>query len=168
MKRMRHLIAWALVIGTVLLSGCGNSESSPTAGEEAVSTSRTPAADWTTLEEVAGDEADRLILPSGPPPQKMVKKDLRAGKGPAIKPKQEFGVRYIALEYDSGVVRQEVWRPSFHAAYRADELVDAFEVGLDGMRVGGLRELIAPSSLAYGDGALVYLIKLIELGKVND
>jgi hypothetical protein len=33
------------------------------------------------------------------------------------------------------------------------------------MRVGGVRELIAPSRLTYGDTALVYLIKLRSLEK---
>jgi hypothetical protein len=34
------------------------------------------------------------------------------------------------------------------------------------MRVGGVRELVAPSSWAYGDGPLVYLIKLVKVEPV--
>jgi FKBP-type peptidyl-prolyl cis-trans isomerase len=37
-----------------------------------------------------------------------------------------------------------------------------WERGLKGMRVGGRRELIVPSRLAYDSGAVVYLIDLLE------
>ena len=41
----------------------------------------------------------------------------------------------------------------------------AWEIGLNGMRVGGRRELIVLSRLAYGDGMMVYVIEPLEVEK---
>ncbi len=38
------------------------------------------------------------------------------------------------------------------------------EIGLKGIRAGGRRELIMPSRLAYGKGALAFVFELIKIG----
>lgn len=123
------------------------------------------AFDWTRLERAAGNESGRLIIPSGPLPKKLVVRELRAGKGRLLEPKHLVWFRYVALNFATGEVSHQAWRPPFNASYRNGELADAVEIGMQGMRVGGVRELIAPSRLVYGGAPLVYLIKLIRVGK---
>lgn len=161
-----------------MLAGCGSSGES-TASDE-VSTSQvaktskadkpvveTAASDWTKLEKVAGSYSNQLIIPSGPAPKKIVIKDLRVGTGRELEPERIFKVKYLALAYETGVAEQENLKLPFEASWRnADpELVASFEVGLEGMRVGGIREMIAPSKLVYNKGPLVYWVKLLEVGR---
>lgn len=153
-----------LVLGAVIvLGGCGDSEETTSAAPVA---RKSKTADWTALETAAGKYSTQLVIPSGPPPSKrIVIKDLRVGGGRKLEPGLKFSARYVALDYDSGVVRQNSWKSPFLASFGLNEFVEAFEVGLRGIRVGGIRELISPSSLAYEDGALVYLIKIVRAGK---
>ena len=51
------------------------------------------------------------------------------------------------------------------AAVGSGEVRDGWETGLKGMRVGGRRELILPSMLAYGTGALIYIVELLAIEK---
>ena len=161
---MRRALAILLIGAAVAIGACGNSEETPTSAGAPVA-HETKAPNWTALEKAAGRDSSRLTIPSGPPPKKLVINDLRIGNGRRLDPGHEFRVKYIALEYDSGVVIQEAWKPPFSASFRRHELVKAFEIGLEGMRVGGVRELIAPSALAYKEGALVYLARLVWVGR---
>jgi hypothetical protein len=161
---MRTSLALLLLGAAVANSGCGGSDE--TTNSAAPVAHETKAPDWTVLEKTAGRYSTRLIIPSGPPPKKkLVIKDLRVGGGRKLESGHQFKVNYVAVKYRSGELRQNSWKAPFYAAYRLNELVDSFEQGLGGMRVGGIRELISPASLAYKEGALVYLIRLIWVGK---
>lgn len=93
-------------------------------------------------------------------------RDLRSGAGPAIQEGDWFTINYGAYLYGTGAPREELWsKTGFQEPWEKGILVDALEVGLKGMRVGGVRELIAPAHLAYGDEAIVYLIKLRKVKK---
>jgi peptidylprolyl isomerase len=147
----------------VVLGGCGNSGETTSS---APASRESEAPDWKALETAAGKYSGQLVIPSGPPPtKKIVIKDLRVGDGRKLKPGLKFRAKYVALDYDSGAVRQISWKSPFFASFGLNQFVGAFEVGLGGIRVGGIRELISPSSLAYQDGALVYLIKVVKIGK---
>ncbi|HMI81387.1 MAG TPA: FKBP-type peptidyl-prolyl cis-trans isomerase, partial [Solirubrobacterales bacterium] len=50
---------------------------------------------WTPIERVAGKESDRLLIPQGPPPEKVVVRDLRIGDGPILKPGDTFSTKYL-------------------------------------------------------------------------
>jgi len=175
---MKLLLAIALVTAMALAAGCGSTGESTrpngTSGSQAAIVSKQvkpfskPAAsDWSALKKVAGSYANRLIIPSGPPPKKIVIKDLRVGKGRKLEPERIFRVKYMALNYATGAAEQESLELPFEASWRnaEPELVGSFEVGLKGMRVGGIREMIAPSYLVYHKEPLVYWIKLLWVGQ---
>jgi peptidylprolyl isomerase len=175
---MKLFLVIALIGATVLVAGCGGKGDSTSANETSasqVATTSTPdepdaeiaASDWSALKKVAGSYSKRLIIPSGPPPKKIVINDLRVGKGRKLEPERIFTVKYVALDYTTGDAEQESLELPFEASWRnaEPELVDSFEVGLKGMRVGGIREMIAPSYLVYNKGALVYWIKLLKIGR---
>lgn len=158
---MKVLLAIVLVGVAAASAGCGSSNQSTAFDAES---GEIAASDWAALERAAGGQASQLIVPSGPPPEEIVIEDLRVGAGRELEPKSPFTVKYIAWDYATGLLQQTSWDSPLEATWRVSELVDAWDVGLVGMRAGGVRELIAPSSLTYGDGALVYLIRLIEVG----
>jgi peptidylprolyl isomerase len=76
-----------------------------------------------------------------------------------------FKLNYIAVEYDTGKEREAHWekRGGFAWQYGKGKVVKGWVPGLRGMRVGGRRELIVPSRLAYNSGPLVYVLELIEV-----
>lgn len=59
---------------------------------------------------------------------------------------------------------EDAWgRRAFTWVWGVEELVDGLEIGLEGMRVGGRRELIVPSRFAYDSGARIYLVELLKI-----
>jgi len=103
-----------------------------------------------------------------------VVKDLVQGKGrpippPSPEPTVEFSIVYKAVDYDTGELYEENWDPKSPWPFRSapGEMVPGLEKGLVGMREGGRRELIVPSGLAYGNGALVYVVKVVEVRKLG-
>jgi peptidylprolyl isomerase len=125
---------------------------------------RAQAADWGELKRIAAPWSKRLLVPDGPSPRRVLIRDLKVGSGPVIQSGQSFWANYATFFYGGGELRQEVWGASPERfTWNDGHHVDAWVAGLKGMRVGGVRELVAPSSWAYGDGPLVYLIKLVKV-----
>jgi peptidylprolyl isomerase len=118
----------------------------------------------------AEHEIPRISLPLGPPPKKLVVRELRKGSGPAItKADDEILVNYAAAEYATGQEFFNSWEELDAVRYRLEETRRGWEIGMKGMRPGGVRELLLPSRLAYGTGAQAYLVELVALnsGKVG-
>jgi peptidylprolyl isomerase len=165
---------WPLVICLTLialfpLGGCGQSgaqestrgPSSKPATNEA---EQAFAGNWAGLKKVAGRHAGRLIIPRGPVPDEVVIRDLKVGSGPPIKPGEVFYSRYISFDYEDGKASEPYWEDSAGGlAWGTGERVKGWEPGLKGIRQGGIRELIVPASLAYGNSALVYVIAIDKI-----
>lgn len=118
---------------------------------------------WTTLSrsEIARLGEPRIAPPKGPPPKRLVVKTLRKGSGAPAAVTDELSVDFVAAPYGTGNVR---WRTrnrlepfTFHLG--AYDIVPGWERGLDGMRVGGRREIIVPSSGSRN--ARIYVVDLL-------
>jgi peptidylprolyl isomerase len=113
--------------------------------------------------------AKRFRFPHGPAPQRLVIKDLRIGRGQQLKKGDSFSLNYINFDYRTNSTLEKYWgKSAFHWGYGRHELVDGLELGLDNMRVGGRRELVVPSRLAYGTGPRVYLLELLKVEPPED
>jgi peptidylprolyl isomerase len=106
----------------------------------------------------SGELASLVEFPSGPPPDEVVVTDIKKGQGALLKPGKWFVLDYIAYEYETKKKREENF--GFNWKFGTGEVVKGWEVGLEGMRAGGRRQLVVPSDLAYKDGPLIYLIEL--------
>jgi peptidylprolyl isomerase len=144
----------------IALAGCGGStkptepESSlPAATSSQASTPTTPASTPTTPAATApARPKPRVRVPSGPPPKRLVVKDLIRGTGPAARAGQSVTVNYVGVLYRGG--------KQFDASYDAGQpftftlgqggVIKGWDQGVAGMRIGGRRELIIPPGLAYG------------------
>jgi peptidylprolyl isomerase len=104
-------------------------------------------------------------IPPGPPPKKLVVNVLKEGSGAAAKWGQRLKVHFIGLAYETRKPFETHWgkNDSFSFTFGSGEVRDGWETGLKGMRVGGRRELILPSRLAYGTGALLYVVELLAI-----
>lgn len=100
------------------------------------------------------------------PPRHVVFRVLKEGSGPRVRPGEGLAARYVGGNPKTKFV-QDFWSEEDPYRFRlgANHLGKAWEIGLKGMRLGGRRELIVPSRLAYGKGMMVYVIELLEAEK---
>jgi peptidylprolyl isomerase len=107
----------------------------------------------------------KLRYPSEPP-RHVVVRVLREGSGPRLRPGDSLAARYVGGNAKTKFV-QDFWSEEnpYRFGLGQNRLGKAWEIGLNGMRLGGRRELIVPSRLAYGDGMMVYVIEPLEIEK---
>ena len=143
---MRKLI---LIIGAclaLLVAGCGSDDSttsSPT-GEDTSSSQQAEAPEKKTK--------PKVTPPSEAPPKKLVVDDLEEGSGPAAKAGDEVTVQYVGVNYKSGKEFDSSWSRSEPFSFQLGSglVIPGWEQGIEGMKVGGRRELVIPPELGYG------------------
>jgi FKBP-type peptidyl-prolyl cis-trans isomerase len=81
-----------------------------------------------------------------------VTKDIIHGTGPEAKSGDHVTVNYVGVLYHGGKEFDASWDhpPPFSFTLGAGEVIKGWDQGVEGMRVGGRRELIIPAELAYG------------------
>jgi peptidylprolyl isomerase len=92
-----------------------------------------------------------ITLPSTPAPKTLVTKNLIVGTGTEAKTGDELTVNYVGALYKTGKVFDASWNR--HETFQfqlGGDVIGGWNQGIVGMRVGGRRELIIPSSLGYG------------------
>lgn len=107
--------------------------------------------------------------------------DLKVGTGSTARDASEVRINYVGFLYDAKAPDHH--GAKFDSSYAdgqpidftvgADQVVAGMDSGVKGMRVGGKRELIIPSSLGYGhrgagndippNTALVFDVELLEV-----
>lgn len=172
---MKTSLAIVAVLLTAFLAACGGSERTGATAEEETAAGTTTSAekvaderppevahpdDWARLKRLAG-RYPNLVIPRGPVPEHEVVRDLKVGKGPVIKMGDFFTVRWMSFAYKNGLQLENTWRSP--AIYSYGRYIPAWKKGLPGIRVGGIRQLIAPSSLVYGGIARVYVVQVLKL-----
>jgi peptidylprolyl isomerase len=165
---MRIVVVATVALALALqLGACGGSGDSAATGDTTESIDAPVpayAGEWTDLKKRAGADADKLLIPKGPSPEDVVIHDVREGTGKPIEPGDTFAARYVSFDYETGEVKETNWgRQPWRLKWKIGELVDGWEPGLKGVKAGGLRELIVPSSLAYESGPVVYLVDVAYL-----
>jgi hypothetical protein len=135
-----------LILAAVLAAGCGGSSSK--AKDDVVV--------WRAGQPVG-------IADQGPPPKKLVVKDVKAGSGKVLTKGSVGTLRYRNFDYRTGKQYEDWWESPFRTGFGKGESLGAWEVGLKGMRVGGTRELIVPAKEAYGHVPEIYVLKLIAV-----
>jgi FKBP-type peptidyl-prolyl cis-trans isomerase len=107
----------------------------------------------------------KVKVPSGPPPQQVVVKDLKKGSGPAVGADDKIVVNYIGVSYRTGKEFEATWDRGKPTTFQlgVGEVIPGWEQGIEGMKAGGRRELIIPSELAFKRGAVVYVIDLLDI-----
>jgi peptidylprolyl isomerase len=146
MPPMRKLI---LIIGAclaLLVAGCGSDDSttSSSSGEDTSSSQQAEAPEKKTKPTVKP--------PNGPPPKKLVTNDLEEGSGPEAKSGDTVTVQYVGVNYKTGKEFDSSWSRSepFPFELGSGGVIPGWEQGVEGMKVGGRRELIIPPELGYG------------------
>lgn len=102
--------------------------------------------------------------------------DKKIGSGPAAKNGDRVGMRYIGKLKDGKQFDANKKGKPFTFRLGAGEVIRGWEIGIQGMSVGGERRITIPAHLAYGskgmpgipaNSTLVFDVKLISLNKAK-
>jgi len=91
-----------------------------------------------------------IEFPDGPAPAELVIEDLVVGEGDEAKPGATVEVHYVGVEYDTGDEFDSSWNRGESISFPLRGLIQGWQDGIPGMRVGGRRQLTIPPEQAYG------------------
>jgi FKBP-type peptidyl-prolyl cis-trans isomerase len=174
MTKRLCLICITAVLGG-LLASCGSSKTpgvqlAPSSGSTAASAPTTPTPPPALAQKPV------VAVPKGPPPAKLVIKDLVPGSGQAASTGQSITVNYVGVLYKGGKEFDSSWKTGkpFTTPLSTGSVISGWVQGVAGMKVGGRRELIIPPTLGYGkrgspptippSSTLVFVIDLLSVG----
>ncbi len=116
-------------------------------------------------------EKPEIDMPGGPAPTELVIRDITVGDGKEAVPGATVEVHYVGVEFDSGEEFDASWNRGESISFPLQGLIQGWQEGIPGMRVGGRRELVIPPALAYGESGfhrlagktLIFVIDLIDV-----
>lgn len=91
-------------------------------------------------------------VPDGPPPEELQVTDITEGDGEEANAGDTVEVQYVGVSYSNGKEFDSSWDSGqpFTFQLGAGSVIPGWDQGIEGMKVGGRRELIIPPDLAYG------------------
>ena len=165
MRRASLLLASLALVG----AGCGSSDKK---SNDTTSTASEPAssqpADTTSTESQPSSGGTATIKPSptkslstkpaiprqaGDPPSQLVSQDIVKGTGATAEPGDTVSVRYVGVRFRDNQQFDASWerKPnSFQFPLGGGQVIQGWDKGVAGMKVGGRRQLTIPPDLAYG------------------
>ncbi|MDT9684108.1 FKBP-type peptidyl-prolyl cis-trans isomerase [Streptomyces sp. TRM76323] len=92
-------------------------------------------------------------FPGGEPPADLEVKDIWVGEGAEAKAGDMVKVHYVGVSFSSGEEFDASWNRGTPLQFQlgVGQVIPGWDQGVQGMRVGGRRQLIIPPHLAYGD-----------------
>lgn len=130
-----------------------------------------------TNENVGEVAVDNDVVTNNPVSRNgVVINDLVVGKGAAIATGKMVALHYILSLQDGTVLQnsKDFGQP-FVFTYGVDSLIQGWNIGIEGMRVGGTRTIVIPPELGYGaqqagpvppNSTLVFTIELLDVTDV--
>ncbi len=171
--RTRHLIACGLAALSLAAAGCSEEEAEESASTPETAEPEGAAAEGAPSEPPEAKGKPKVTVPDGAPPAKLKIEDIEEGTGPAAEAGSQISVNYVGVNYSNG----EEFDSSFNTGAPFDfqlgagMVIPGWDQGLEGMKVGGRRQLVIPPELAYGpqgsppvigpDETLVFVIDLL-------
>lgn len=162
-----HPVVAVLVVLAALLAGCGSGSDDPSdpRGDGVVH-------DGKRLEK---PDATALLTDDRTAPDDLVIDDLVSGSGDTAVPGTLVTVHYVGVDLASGAQFDASWDRGQTFSFRlgGGRVIEGWDRGVAGMRVGGRRALTIPPHLAYGergaapvigpDATLLFVVDLLEV-----
>ncbi|WP_117208272.1 FKBP-type peptidyl-prolyl cis-trans isomerase [Allorhizocola rhizosphaerae] len=116
-----------------------------------------------------------IDFPEGPPPADLQIEDLQVGAGAEATAGRQVVVHYVGVAHSTGEEFDASWNRGspFTFPLGAGRVIQGWDEGVQGMRVGGRRKLTIPPHLGYGNrgaGAaikpgetLIFVVDLLEV-----
>ena len=116
-----------------------------------------------------------IDFPDGPPPTELQVTDLTEGEGTEATAGSTVSVHYVGVAHSTGEQFDASYDRGSPLQFRlgVGQVISGWDTGVQGMRVGGRRQLVIPPHLAYGDrGAggviapgesLIFVVDLLDV-----
>lgn len=154
MRRRAFLGLSAGTLGAVALTACGSDDSTT---DDSAS-----GGDISADTPIEDRGAPTLEPPAGDPPMELQIEDLVEGDGEEAKPNDTIDVHYVGWAWSDGSQFDSSWERGEPLGFTvgAGQVIQGWDEGLLGMKVGGRRKITIPPEMAYGEaGAGGGLIK---------
>lgn len=98
-------------------------------------------------------EKPEVDFPGGEPPADLEIKDIWEGDGPVAEAGQTVSVHYVGVSFSTGEEFDASWNRGAPLQFQlgGGQVIKGWDQGVQGMKVGGRRQLTIPAHLAYGD-----------------
>ncbi|MFE0426371.1 FKBP-type peptidyl-prolyl cis-trans isomerase [Streptomyces sp. NPDC058953] len=98
-------------------------------------------------------EKPEIDFPGGEPPKDLEIKEIWEGDGAEAQAGNFVTVHYVGVSFSSGEEFDASWNrnQAFRFELGAGQVIAGWDQGVQGMKVGGRRQLTIPAHLAYGD-----------------
>ena len=120
-------------------------------------------------------EKPEIDFPGGEPPADLKITEVTEGDGAEAKAGQTVDVHYVGVAHSSGEEFDASYNRGAPLSFRlgVGQVIAGWDQGVQGMKVGGRRQLVIPPHLAYGDrGAggvigpgetLIFVVDLVDV-----
>jgi peptidylprolyl isomerase len=110
---------------------------------------------------VTNPEKPAVSIPAEDPPTTLLSEDLTVGDGPEAKAGSTVMVHYVGVAWSTGQQFDASWdrQQTFDFRLGAGQVIQGWDDGVQGMKVGGRRRLTIPPELGYGSQGAGGVIK---------
>jgi peptidylprolyl isomerase len=120
-------------------------------------------------------EKPEIEFPDPEPPTQLVVTEVREGEGDEAVAGKQVLVHYVGVAHSTGEEFDASYNRGEPLAFRlgVGQVISGWDQGVQGMKVGGRRQLVIPPHLGYGDrGAggvikpgetLIFVVDLLEV-----
>lgn len=113
-----------------------------------------------------------IATPEGPAPTELALTDLTIGSGAEAASGDTVEVHYVGVDYETGAEFDASYNRGAPIEFPLRGLIQGWQDGIPGMKVGGRRQLTIPPELAYGPAGgghqlsgrtLIFIIDLLDV-----
>jgi peptidylprolyl isomerase len=117
-----------------------------------------------------------IIIPTEDPPEELVVDDITVGDGDEAVAGRAVTVHYAGVSWSTGVEFDASWNrmEPFQFGLGQSQVIQGWDEGVQGMKVGGRRRLTIPPHMGYGaagaggviagNETLVFVVDLLGVG----
>ena len=102
-----------------------------------------------------------IDFPDGPPPTDLEITEVTEGDGPEATSGSTVSVHYVGVSHSTGEQFDASYDRGSPLEFRlgVGQVISGWDTGVQGMKVGGRRQLVIPPHLGYGDRGAGGVIK---------
>ncbi len=106
-------------------------------------------------------EKPEIDFPGSPPPDDLQVTDVTAGEGVEATAGKTVSVHYVGVAHSTGEEFDASYNRGEPLSFRlgTGQVISGWDQGVQGMKVGGRRQLVIPPDLGYGDRGAGGVIK---------